>query len=276
MSVKNQSRSDTWIYALSPVPELSQEVVHKIIVHVAAESRNWSGENLLQYTLVSRSFRPRSQLHIFSSIVIRGESLIHKEKVQLLLDILEHNSGIANYVEVRLDCTGQEYLWITEGTTFIAVLQKISSSERPLRKFVLEAYTKEDDGYETLSFVTEEPQSILDHFFPPFISPSITSLSLHRLLDVPIEVMTSCVNLTDLELLHVELIASEEEGGNQPHPLRLQRLAHRLAQPALTMLLQPIADGLDPALDLSQLKAFTTYTGGQSGLQFEHEIIDAP
>ncbi|KAF8908654.1 hypothetical protein CPB84DRAFT_1843538 [Gymnopilus junonius] len=255
----------------SPVPELPQELIDRIIDHVAAEFEDWPGENLSQCALVSRSFRLRSQMYIFLSMVIRGGSQRRKEMIKDFLDIIQCNHNIAHYVEeLRIDYTAHDHSWIAQDADFVAVMEKIS--ERPLRKLIFAADLKTNDTCETLPF--EPPKPLLDHFFLPFITPFITSLSLRQLLDVPIDALTTCVNLTDLELLHVELKLPEEGEISRSRPLKLQRLVHRLAQGALHALLELTSDGSSAALDVSQLRSFTVYTDELGGLQFEQEIID--
>ncbi|KAF8954341.1 hypothetical protein BDZ97DRAFT_1928476 [Flammula alnicola] len=158
-----------------PISQLSQELIDKILDHVAANSSGWLGDNLLQCAFVSRSFRPRSQLYIFSSIDIRGGSETREEKVQNLLEIIQDNPEIAHYIEeLSLECTDNEYSWIFEDQTFIDVMERILTSDRPLRKLTIKADTEADDGYNTLPL--EDPEPLLDNFFLPFIAPFITSL----------------------------------------------------------------------------------------------------
>ncbi|KDR79139.1 hypothetical protein GALMADRAFT_137031 [Galerina marginata CBS 339.88] len=253
-------------------PSLYQELIHKTIDQVAADSKDWLGENLLQCALVSRAFRPRSQLYMFSSIGIRGNSTSRQQRIQKLFEIIKQNPNVAHYIEeLSLECTGDEYSWITEDATFTAVMAKISSA-RQLRKLTIGADPHMGDGYDTLRL--EHPQPLVDHFFLPFIAPFITSLSFHGLLNLPIDIVASCVNLTDLELLHVKFEASEEVGHADCLPLKLQSLSHRLSQPALEKLFATTSDGSGSILDLSQLKYFTVYTDELEDLELEQQIID--
>ncbi|PPQ77535.1 hypothetical protein CVT26_006148 [Gymnopilus dilepis] len=254
--------------------ELPQEIIDKILDYVALQYEAWPGENLL-HCVVSRSFRRRSLSWIFSSILIRGEPELRTRKIEALLDMIQRNPTIALHVEeLRLDCTNHENAWITNDAPFVEVMKKISSPDRPIRRLVLEADTFADDGDETMSI--EYPGPFLHDFFLPFIAPTVTSLALHRILNMPLAAITSCVNLVDLELLHVELAESEEDGSRCcKQSLQLRSLTYRLAQLALQTLLELSPERNCPGFDLSRLKSLTVYTDTQTDLAFEQEIVNA-
>ncbi|KAF8803315.1 hypothetical protein BYT27DRAFT_7260351 [Phlegmacium glaucopus] len=236
---------------------LYQELIDLIIDHLADLGH--------QCPIVNCSFCQRSQQHIFESIVIKGDL---QTRVQNLFTIIQHNPDIARYIqELTLECTGFEYSWIGGNPLFTVVMDNIVSatSNKPLRKLTIRADADVGGGYETLMF--EDPKPLLDHFFMPFISPFITSLTLERLKNVPIEVVESCIHLTHLELLHVEL--GERRNSQSHHRLKLQHLVHRLSGSALEELLNASS-----SLDLSHLKSFVVYTDTLWDLEFENQIID--
>ncbi|KAF8803321.1 hypothetical protein BYT27DRAFT_7260356 [Phlegmacium glaucopus] len=243
---------------------LCQELIDLIIDHLAD-----SGQHC---PIVSRSFRRRSQQNRFESIVIKGDT---QNRVQNLFTIIQHNPDIARYIqELTLECTGFTYSWIGEDPLFIAIMDKISTSGTPIRKLTIRADADENDGYETL--MLKDPKPLLDHFFLPFISPFITSLTLERLENVPIEVVESCVHLTHLELLHVRWAEGERRNSSQSHHrLKLRHLAHRLSRPELKKLFNPSSSSSSSSsLDLSHLKSFIVYTDELRDLEFENQIID--
>lgn len=260
-----------------PTSQLSQELIDQILDHVAADSNSKRlAGSLLQCALVSRSFCPRSQSLLFSSIDLGRPSKkrMRDEKIQGLLDLVQDNPCIANYIEeLSLECADYEYSWIYEDQAFINVMKRISASEKPLRKLTLQADKRDVDGFETQAL--ENPEPLYDNFFLPFVAPYITSLSLHRILNLPIELVTSCVNLVDLELLHVEWQEYHSTRTLSPHIIRLRSLKHCLSRSALDKLLAPPFNGSVSALDLSQLQSFTVYTDGLTDLDFEQKIIGA-
>ncbi|KAF8803304.1 hypothetical protein BYT27DRAFT_7110427, partial [Phlegmacium glaucopus] len=239
---------------------LFQDLIDLIIDHLADSGH--------QCPIVSRSFRQRSQQHRFKSIVINGD----QTRIQNLFTIIQHNSDIAHYIQaLTLESDGLKYSWIGRNPLFIAVMDKISNSDRPLRKLTIRPGADEYHGYATL--ILDDPRPLLDHFFLPFISPFITSLTLEKLDNVPIEVVESCIHLTHLELLEVELVAERRNSSqSHHHPLKLQHLAHRFSRSALMELLYPSSSS--PSLDLSHLKSFVIYTDELRALEFENEIID--
>ncbi|KAF8803305.1 hypothetical protein BYT27DRAFT_7244361 [Phlegmacium glaucopus] len=237
---------------------LCQDLIDLIIDHLAD-----SGQ---QCPIVSRSFRQRSQQHRFKSIVINGD----KTRIQNLFTIIQHNPYIADYIQaLTLERTDLEYSWICGNPLFLAVMDKISTSDRPLRKLTMRVGADVGDGY--YGTLMWDPKLLLDRFFLPFISPFITSLTLERLKNVPIEVVESCIHLTHLELLEVELVGERRNSSqSHHHPLKLQHLAFSrsgfedLLNPSLSL----------STLDLSHLKSFIAYTDDLRDLALENQIID--
>ena len=122
---------------MSSLPKLPQEVIDQIIDHVAL-SGDWLGENLLHCVLVNRSVHYRSQQYIFTSIVIRGHARRCVKKIRGLLAIIHCNPHISHYIEeltLEYDDWGNH-----EDPTFIALMKKISTSDRPLRKLTISAH----------------------------------------------------------------------------------------------------------------------------------------
>ncbi|KAF8876878.1 hypothetical protein CPB84DRAFT_1966488 [Gymnopilus junonius] len=263
-----------------PIANLSQELIDNIIDHIAADSQpgctGFLGGNLQQCALVSRSFRPRSQLQIFSFIHIRGDPSSKRQHiVQNLLQIIHDHPDIAHYIEeLSLECTDLEPSWMYEDPSFLSILECISTSGKPLRKLTMIADTRADDGFETLPL--EDTGRLLNTFFLPFIAPFITTLSLHRLLNVPIEMVESCVNVTELELLEVEFEEWPDSRHQKLPSAQLQRLAYQLGQGAMSKLLNIVPDGGNSfnAIDVSQLKSLIIYTDILSDLKCEQKIID--
>jgi len=268
---------DTWICTThmahsssSDAPQLSPDIIESIIDFVAQNSaRNWNGslgKDILNCALVSQTFRHRAQFHIFEAVYIRHEPKYRIERLQNLKNLIKTNPDISLSVqELFLECRGLQCAWISEDPTFLNVMESITRNGRPLRKLTLEADKFIDDGYGTMRIPDFQP--LLERFFRPFILPFITSLVLDRLENVPIEVITGCSQLVDLELLHVELVEKTSEGAVTFHSRpALKRLAIRLARPMSIW---------EKALDLSRLDTYEICRDGLPDLRSEQRIIDA-
>ena len=263
----------------SSIHDLSQELIDKIIDHVG--SGDPSRKDLLQCASVSRSFRPRSQTHIFSSIEIPKNDETRERKNRILLEILHDNPRIAYYIqELSLDL-GSQYWWMARDKAFIDVMARISTSSKPLRALTIKAGNILI-GCQAFEDPPADHQPLLDHFFRPFIIPFITSLYLDWIQNVPTEIVARCINLTDLGLLNVGFMEASAKdrtstGSHRPKLLRFAYLPH-WDLPDLSnmrMLLNPTSNASHSILDFSSLKSFTVYTDRQQDLEFEQRILDA-
>jgi len=239
----------------SPFSRLSQEIIDKIIDHIADNSpRGFCGgvdRDIQHCALVSRSFRPRSQLYIFDSLYFQESTDARQSKLQNLAELIRGNPKIADYIrELSLECVDFEYSWIGEDPIFLDIMWAVSRPEQPLRKLTFKA---DDDRYGVHRFDNDaEFQPLLDNFFRPFIFPFITTLVLERVKGVPLEVVGSCVNLVDLDFDRVKLTGKSSKTALDSARPALKRLSHHRSRPPLWDKFS--MDGWDAALDLSQLQ----------------------
>jgi hypothetical protein len=259
----------------SPFSRLSQEIIDKIIDHIANDSlryREFVGRDIQHCALVSRSFRPRSEFHIFDTLYFQESTDARHRKLQTLAELIRGHPKIVDYIRgLSLECVDFEYSWIGEDPIFLDIMRAVSMPEQPLRKLTFKADKWLDYGVHRFDNNTEF-QPLLDNFFRPFIFPFITTLVLERVKGVPFEVVESCVNLVDLDLDHVKLIGKPSKialGSTRP---TLKRLSHHRSRPPLWDTCP--MDGWDAALDLSQLQYLAVYKDKLLDLKFEQQIVD--
>lgn len=234
--------------------QLPQELIDKIIDTIATESVSnglWSGADLMQCSLVSRSFRPRCLIHIFSTVRIRaGLHEMRKRKIKKLADIIENHPQIARHIEELTMEFGTyptvDGVMLVIEQVFIDVMEKIS----PLQKLTLASSNIHD---------LKHPLLLMNSFLLPFIAPSITSLKIHCLKHVPVEVVTSCVNLSSLGVSFASLTGRGQNEATNPHvpqtSLQLKRFSYQNSRIALDIILRPSSN-----VDLSHLQTLTAYT----------------
>lgn len=248
------------------MPQLPQELIDHIIDCLAANSKShglWLGADLLQCSCASRSFRPRCLIYIFSSIYIHGKDLEGKRlKMKALLEIIEGQPTIASYIE-ELVLTNEDMQGPTAGygpryystllrePTFSIMMEKIS----PIHKLTI---TKNSGKVHTSSKAEADSVSLMNHLLLP-IALNVSSLSLHALDNMPLEVFTSFINLTSLELLYVGLTREHEpipqESLQSPPTLRhFGYQKDRFAQINIREFFEL------SRINISQLKSLTVYT----------------
>lgn len=263
----------------SPFSRLSQEIIDKIIDHIAGDSprfRGYVNSDIRHCALVSRSFRPRSEFHIFGTLYLQESTDARQRKLQTLAEVIRGNPKIVDYIRgLSLECVNFEYSWIGDDPIFLDIMRAVSIPEQPLRKLTFKADGWLGDGYGVHRFdnITEF-QPLLDNFFRPFIFPFITTLVLERVKDVPFEVVESCVNLVDLDLDHVKLIGKSSKFALDDFTRpTLKRLSHHRSRPPLWDTCP--MDGWDAVFDLSQLQYLAVYKDKLLDLKFEQHIVDA-
>ena len=260
----------------SPFSRLPQEIIDKIIDHIADDPYRYCrfvDRNIQYCALVSRSFRPRSEFHIFDALHIES-TYARERKLQTLTELVRGNPKIVDYIrELSLECVDFEYSWIGEDPIFLDIMRAISMPDRPLRKLTLKADKWIDDGFGVHRFDNiAEFQPLIDNFFRPFIFPFITTLVLERIKGMPFEVVENCVNLVDLEFDHVKLVGGPSKATLGLTRPALKRLSHHRSRPPLWDT-YPM-DGWDAAFDLSQLQNLTVYKDKLLDLRFEQHIVD--
>ncbi|KAH9478221.1 hypothetical protein JR316_0008674 [Psilocybe cubensis] len=258
--------------APSPISKLSQELIDRIIdalvepseVNLASLNSSPSHNSaLFSSSLICRSFRARSQKLLYSHVTID----VHR--VDSFYRLIMDSGIIAGYVEdLELLLTHNDYKWLWEDQRFMRIMNALALPRSALR---------------TLSLRTrhviqniEDGRAMVQKFIKPFIGPKITSLQIYGLSSIPVEVVSSCVNLTHLVLswtgVDTSFLASPEVE-ILSRPVKLRRLTYNHSPNALTMLLG--WNGTRPCLDISQLTILTIGIEAFNNLSFEQRIIDA-
>jgi hypothetical protein len=144
----------------SPFSRLSQEIIDKIIDHIADSSpRDFWGfvdRDIKHCALVSRSFCPRSQFCIFDSLYVQESTDARQIKLQTLAELIRGNPKIADYIrELSLECVDFEYSWIGEDSIFLDIMRAVSRPGQPLRKLTFKAEKWLDYGVHRFDNSTE-------------------------------------------------------------------------------------------------------------------------
>lgn len=226
--------------------QLPQELIDKIIDAVAAKSVGdglWPGADLMPSSLVSRAFRPRCLIYIFSTVKIRdGLHETRKRRITELSSIIEKNPHFARHVEeLTMEFGILDGALLIIEQVFFDVMEKIS----PLRAFTLASKTIMD---------LRNPLLLMDNVLP-FIASSITSLKIQCLKQVPVEVITSCVHLSSLAVSFASLKGQGEIQSSTTPSLQLKHFSYQDSRIALDILLRPSS-----CVDLSHLQTLNVYT----------------
>jgi len=266
----------------STIIQLSQEIIDAIVdfvTHNSARNRNGLGplgRDILNCSLVSRSFYHRSQFYIFEVVHVREESSdkLRTRRLLAIRKIMRNNPRISCFVqEIVLECSFfQRAWWVADDSLFLEFVQSIAGNGRPLRKLQLFGNYKSDEGYGVVHIPNFE--RLLVHFFRPFIIPSITTLVLEYLDNIQVEVITECVNLVNLELSQVGLVKPEGNATmiSTRKPPTLRRLATRFAEPRSST--KPV-DWLHRYIDFSQLEMYKVCIDDLADIQYAQQIINA-
>ena len=182
-----------------PILQLSQELIDEIIDDTVTPTK----KDLMSLSLVCRAFRPRCEKHIFTSIrfsnftVGWGTTATDRAKrILKFLDILSRKPYIAGHVqELHLDVWGYDQEWIVE-PGFLKIMDFIRQSEDgpPLKRFELDGIT----GARGQKIAN--PRRFAKSFCAPFITPSLSSLCIKDLYDVPLTLIADCANLKSLDI----------------------------------------------------------------------------
>lgn len=120
-----------------------------------------------------------------------------------------------------------------------------------------------------------DPQGFLDAFTRPFISPFITSLHIHGIINAPIRMIRECVNMSALILSAADLECDSRSNPSRqyvPRP-RLRSLKYLESHGAIEKL---TGKGLTyHPIHLSTLRALTIYTDQIEDILCAQSIIGA-
>ncbi|KAF8972014.1 hypothetical protein BDZ97DRAFT_2070656 [Flammula alnicola] len=215
--------------------------------------------------LLCRAFLPRSQHHLFSSIKLTAG------RVHEFYEILQRTPSIAGAVRTlhlvfydgrcdwMVDGGGAEFVYILTSIT-----QPTTSTSTLLCKLKLE-------GQRPSGSSIKSPQLFLERVFKPFLARFITSLHIETLANVPIDVIDSCVRLTELALVCASLKYGHTHTHTQSSPPRhkLRRLEYTDSGPVKQLTTQTRS-----RLDLSELRSLYVHMDSLSEATFEQWVID--
>ncbi|KDR74633.1 hypothetical protein GALMADRAFT_558969 [Galerina marginata CBS 339.88] len=190
--------------SFAPFLHLSQEVVDQIIDSLLDTSEPELGRsNFPACALVCRSFRHRSQKHIFHSTTILSiySKASCEDRVDSFHGVLQANPRIASYVRrLHLDIDSASE-WAVDDPVFLQIMKLVTRSWAVGMRLELSV----TGGWDNFQFTCN--RTFETRFVKPFVTPFITSLHLEDVFNVPISLIAHCPHLVELKLINVTVEA---------------------------------------------------------------------
>jgi len=210
---------------------LSQEVIDEIIDYLASER-----SDLARCSLVCKAFHSRCTIHLHSTISIgplpaKGEREVHRVKaIELVTNIIKRNPHLPGYIRhLRLFFVWGIHQWPYKDTGFLDLLRMLKTRNGSSDTF--KEVTIADPGEE---IVEDEPAGYLESFreifWRPLAASSITKLSFHQAVEIPVIIILDCINLVDIESYFSALLPLTDEElavalKHSRKPIELKRLS---------------------------------------------------
>ncbi|KDR74647.1 hypothetical protein GALMADRAFT_559337 [Galerina marginata CBS 339.88] len=190
--------------SFAPFSHLSQEVVDQIIDSLL-DTRESEPEisHFYACALVCRSFRHRSQKHIFhlTRVFHTSSATSCKDRVDSFHAILKDNPRIASYVRrLRLNMSSASE-WMVDDPVFLQIMKLITRILPVGMQFELSIF----GGWAKFQFMSN--RTFETCFVKPFVTPFITSLDLENVFNIPVSLFAHCPHLVELKLINVTVEA---------------------------------------------------------------------
>jgi hypothetical protein len=174
--------------------QLPQETVDALVDYL----HETEGQQQMRVcSLIHRSFTPRAQYYLFSSIRFssdiapRGRK--RSQRIRYLNGILRRKPYIAEFVrDIHLCLSPSDAEWITEDSDFLDTMKLLASSGCAPRKFVLEK-----KPYSWCPTILN-PRVFMQEFVQEIVAPTVTSLEIRGMQGVPVDFIPSFKNLNTL------------------------------------------------------------------------------
>ena len=243
----------------SLVDVLSQDLIDRLIdTVVELVDGDWDQQCCLSICAsVCQAFLPRSQYHLFSSIKL------NEGRVQEFYEIIKSKPLIAKRVRALhlVFYDGKYDLdWMINDHKFRYIMTSITHPTTPLYKLKLEGQRS--------SGSMVNPQVFLDRVFKPFLARFISSLHIEALARVPIALIDSCVQLTELTLLSTSFKYGKHRTDPPQHKLRRLEYNNPFQVKQLT------AGELGSRLEFAGLHTLYVHTDSSTDLNFEQWITN--
>ncbi|KDR74645.1 hypothetical protein GALMADRAFT_141006 [Galerina marginata CBS 339.88] len=197
--------------SFSPFSHLSQEVIDQVIDSLLDTGEPELGiSNFYACALVCRSFRHRSQKHIFHSTTILNTSSAAscEDRVDSFHGVLQANPRIASYVRrLHLDIDSVSE-WAVDDPVFLQIMKLVTQNWAVGMQLELSV----TGGWDNFQFTCN--RTFETQFVKPFVTPFITSLDLQDVFNVPISLIAHCPHLVELKLIYVTV-----EAARPPHAI---------------------------------------------------------
>ena len=253
-----------------PILQLSQELIDEIIDNTPEL------KDLKSLSLVCWAFHPRCEKHIFASIMFDSDDAVgwdeRATRIQEFINILSRKPYIASYVrELHLGLEGRDQEWIVEDSGFLKIMDLIrhSAARSPLNKFELSG-----NIFQQKKIIN--PRRFAESFCTPFITPFLSSLCIEDLDDVPLTLVTDCVNLKSLDIVRttfggLDLVKNMNTSQSYPE---LEVLRFDQCTRGIDTLLQREVSGSRPFINISKLRIIKTNVCWLENMKILQDLLD--
>ncbi|CAA7262869.1 unnamed protein product [Cyclocybe aegerita] len=243
-----------------------QEVVDRIVDDCyEPKEQQESIQIMSNISLVCRAFRRRAQKYIFSRVEFDA-SPAKIFALAGLLEIIQQTPEIgASISEIHLVLDDHDRPWFATHRKFIQVMALTNVKSLRLSS---DSGLPEPPIHETAALETK--------FWKPYIAPSLTSLTLTRIFDFPVGLLSQCTNLSDLTFSMVGLYRGKQRTKNiPPHPFpQIRKLKYELQDTALDFLLQEQTPDGRQYLDFSRLRSLHVEVSSVEKIKSTRELIE--
>ncbi|KDR76714.1 hypothetical protein GALMADRAFT_453378 [Galerina marginata CBS 339.88] len=246
----------------SLVDSLSQEILDAII-----DLLRYDEQALRACSMVSRALLPRCQAHLFRRIALDVEDLLEKNsssidsvqgnRIGVLREILHCTPHIAHCVRhlvIRISSNDRHSEWLSKDPIFLDCMTMIGKNLQKLLFFGTYEYP---DLYSPVAISDIYHQALETQFWRPSIANFITSLRLYRVGNVPVSFITSCRQLTDLDLSYTTLKSPDALELPILFRPKLKKYAFTKSSKATEILLQESTASSNGCVDLEGLEVLT-------------------
>ncbi|KAJ3511917.1 hypothetical protein NLJ89_g3829 [Agrocybe chaxingu] len=223
-------------------PPLAQELLDAIVDELALPLGDCIPQHLSTATivvtlkncaLVSRSFRRRSQRHLFhtidiTSLLFRPKGCYSRDNIRRqspkawkrLNEILQENPLLPTYIRqlgLWVDPTNLPWNRGDLGDVFSDIMAAIANAGK-LRKLVLSSEGMERH-FSAIGGLARLSEPIIARIWDPYIAPFVTSVEL-RCLAVPIDLFSQCIRLEEMKLESIDFMLDDPPTTGLTRPLR--------------------------------------------------------
>ncbi|PPQ96804.1 hypothetical protein CVT26_006229 [Gymnopilus dilepis] len=256
------------------VPSLPQEIIDLILDYVFVLGHD-STTDISTCALICRAFRPRCQMHLFRKVELTSSETRNRvERINDFQTILHCSNNIALYVQaIRLTIWSHDSAWLACYSALAALLSQIIELGGCPQELEIEG----SDPFIPQAF--PERAALNESASYPFqlITPSITSIRLSAVSNVPPALLSGCPNLTRLRLVCTDVNTLDDHSVLEVDPARSKPQIESLEFDRPTGTMRVVLDTFEKTtaiVDLSRLKVLRS-TINRQNIRYIEKIVNA-